>query len=190
VDSTAAGANDGLTAGGAPKASGPRESKLTDNHIGGDATPQRHVEVVPVTHLSEPRTWHFLALIFGLQAGLLLLDATPRYMNEDSASYLWSVFQGGPFDRSWTYPAWFLRPILLLHSLNLVVYIQCALGVIPAWLAFRLVSPCGDRCSDIVAFMAAFAVLIERLALSYQRFFLADGWDWSWLRRLFFSASA
>jgi hypothetical protein len=148
---------------------------LTDDHVSADATIRRQVEAVPITHLPEPRTWHLLALILGLQAGLVLLDPTPRYMNGDSASYLWSVYHGGPFDRSWTYPAWFLRPILLFHSLNLVVYIQCAIGVIPAWLAFRLVSPCGDRRSDIVAFMAACAVLIEPLALSYQRFFLADG---------------
>jgi hypothetical protein len=149
---------------------------VSDDHVCEDATPRRrHFEVVPVTHLSEPRTWHFLALILGLQAGLILLDATPRYMNGDSASYLWSVYHGGPFDRSWTYPAWFLRPILLLHSLNLVVYIECALGVIPAWLAFRLVSRRDVRRSDVVAFAAACAVLIEPLALSYQRFFLADG---------------
>lgn len=126
---------------------------MSDDHVGGDATPRRHVEVVPVTHLSEPRTWHFLALIVGLQAGLILLDATPRYLMGDSASYLWSVYHGGPFDRSWTYPAWFLRPILLLHSLNLVVYVQCALGVIPAWLAFGLVSRRDARRSDVVAFV-------------------------------------
>ena len=31
----------------------------------------------------------------------------------DSASYLWSVFHDGPYDRSWTYPAWFLGPSTL-----------------------------------------------------------------------------
>jgi hypothetical protein len=148
---------------------------VSEDHVGQDPTPERQVEGVPVTHLSQPRTWRFLSLIVGLQAGLVLLDATPRYMNGDSASYLWSVYHGGPFDRSWTYPAWFLRPILLFRWLNLVVYIQCALGVIPAWLAFRLVSRRDERRSAIIAFVAACAVLIEPLALSYQRFFLADG---------------
>jgi len=149
--------------------------EVSDDCVAGDETARRYVEVVPVTRSSEPRTWQFLALIFGLQAGLTLLDATPRYMNGDSASYLWSVYHGGPFDRSWTYPAWFLRPILLFHSLNLVVYVQCALGVVPAWLAFGLVSQGDQRRSDVIAFAAACAVVIEPLALSYQRFFLADG---------------
>ena len=123
---------------------------------------------------SEARTWQFLALILVLQAGLTFLDATPRYLFGDSGSYLWSVFHGGPVDRSWTYPAWFLRPLLFLHSLNLVVYVQCALGVIPAWLAFGLVSRPDERRSDIVAFLTACVCLIEPLALTYQRFFLAD----------------
>ena len=123
---------------------------------------------------SEARTWHFLGLILMLQAGLTLLDATPRYLLGDSGSYLWSVYHGGPTDRSWTYPAWFLRPLLTLHSLDLVVYVQCALGVIPAWLAFGLVSSREGRRSNVVAFVAACAALIEPLALSYQRFFLAD----------------
>ena len=115
-----------------------------------------------------------LALIVVFQAGLTFLDATPRYLLGDSASYLWSVYHGGPFDRSWTYPAWFLRPILSMHSLHLVVYVQCALGVIPAWLAFRLVSGrCGRHCG-IVALVTASVCLIEPLALTYQRFILAD----------------
>jgi hypothetical protein len=116
-----------------------------------------------------------LALILVLQAGLTFLDTTPRYLLGDSASYLWSVFHDGPFDRSWTYPAWYLSPILTLHSLNLVVYVQCALGVIPAWLAFGLVSGQDGRRCDIVAFVAACVCLIEPLALIYQRFILADG---------------
>jgi len=123
---------------------------------------------------SEARTWHFLGLILVLQAGLTFLDATPRYLMGDSGSYLWSVFHGGPVDRSWTYPAWFLRPVLSLHSVNLVVYVQCAIGVIPAWLAFRLVSGPGDRHCGIVAFVTACVCLIEPLALTYQRFILAD----------------
>jgi hypothetical protein len=148
---------------------------VSDEHVGGDAMPRgRRAEDVPVTYLSQAQTWHFLALILLLQAGLMLLDATPRYLMGDSGSYLWSVHHGGPFDRSWTYPAWFLRPLLTLHSLDLVVYVQCALGVIPAWLAFGLVSRRDGRRSDVVAFVAACTVLIEPLALSYQRFFLAD----------------
>ena len=124
---------------------------------------------------SNSRTWGFLGFLLVLQGGLTLLDATPRYLMGDSASFLWSVFHDGPFDRSWTYPAWFLRPLLTLLSLNLVVYVQCALGVIPAWLAFGLVSGRGGRRCDIVAFLTACLCLIEPLALSYQRFFLADG---------------
>ena len=128
---------------------------MSDEHVGGDATPRRRrAEDVPVTYLSEAQTWRFLALILVLQVVLTFLDTTPRYLLGDSASYLWSVFHDGPFDRSWTYPAWFLRPVLTLHSLDLVVYVQCALGVIPAWLAFGLVSgPC-QRCR-IVAFVTA-----------------------------------
>ena len=115
-----------------------------------------------------------LGLILMLQAALTFLDPTPRYLNEDSASYLWSVFAGGPFDRSWTYPAWFLRPLFLLHSIHPVVYVQCALGVIPAWLALRIVSgPSGRDCS-LVALATAILCLIEPLALTYQRFILAD----------------
>ena len=148
---------------------------MSDDHVGGDATPRRRrAEDVPVTYLSEAQTWRFLALILVLQVVLTFLDTTPRYLLGDSASYLWSVFHDGPFDRSWTYPAWFLRPVLTLHSLDLVVYVQCALGVIPAWLAFGLVSgPC-QRCR-IVAFVTACGCLIEPLALTYQRFILADG---------------
>lgn len=120
------------------------------------------------------RTWLFLGLLLAIQTGLTLLDTTPRYVLGDSASYLWSVFHDGPFDRSWTYPAWFLSPILTLHSLNLVVYFQCALGVIPAWLAFELVSGQDERRCDIIAFVSAFVCLIEPLALTYQRFILTD----------------
>jgi len=149
-----------------------RGVEVSDDHIHGDARPRRrHAE----THWSEGRTWHFLVFILVFQAGLTFLDATPRYLIGDSASYLWSVHHGGPFDRSWTYPAWFLRPLLSLHSINLVVYVQCAMGVIPAWLAFRLVSgPCERRCG-IVAFVTASVCLIEPLLLTYQRFILADG---------------
>jgi hypothetical protein len=123
----------------------------------------------------EARIWHYLGLILVLQAVLTFLDPTPRYLFGDSGSYLWSVFHDGPYDRSWTYPAWFLRPLLFLHSLNLVVYVQCALGVIPAWLAFGLASGRDGRRCDLVAFLTACVCLIEPLALSYQRFFLADG---------------
>ncbi len=122
----------------------------------------------------EPRTWIFLGLILLLQAGLTFLDATPRYLMGDSGSYLWSVFHGGPVDRSWTYPAWFLGPLLALHSINLVVYVQCAIGVIPAWLAFRLVLGRGGRGCGIVAFATACVCVIEPLALTYQRFILPD----------------
>jgi hypothetical protein len=122
----------------------------------------------------EARIWHYLGLILVLQAGLTFLDATPRYLMGDSGSYLWSVFHDGPYDRSWTYPAWFLRPILLFRSLNLVVYVQFALGVVPAWLAFGLVSRRDKGRSDVVAFLTACVCLIEPLALNYQRFFLAD----------------
>ena len=128
----------------------------------------------PAISRQHARTWLFLGAILLLQAGLTFLDATPRYLFGDSGSYLWSVFHGGPVDRSWTYPAWFLRPLLFLHSLNLVVYVQCALGVIPAWLAFGLVSRPDERNSDIVAFLTACVCVIEPLALTYQRFFLAD----------------
>jgi hypothetical protein len=148
---------------------------VINDHVGGDAALRRGgAEDAPVTYLSEARTWPFLALILIIQLGLTLLDTTPRYLLDDSASYLWSVFHDGPFDRSWTYPTWFLRPVLTLHSLDLVVYVQCALAVIPAWLAFGLVSgPC-QRCR-IVALLTACACLIEPLALTYQRFILADG---------------
>lgn len=54
-----------------------------------------------------------------------------------------------------TYPAWFLSPPLTLHSLNLVVYVQCALGVIPAWLAFGLVPGRDGRRCDLAALLAA-----------------------------------
>jgi hypothetical protein len=118
------------------------------------------------------RTWLFLGLLLAIQTGLTLLDATPRF--GDSGSYLWSAYHGGPTDRSWTYAAWFLRPILSFHSLNTIVYVQCALGVIPAWLAFGLVSPGNHRRPNVIAFAAACAVLIEPLALTYQRFVLAD----------------
>ncbi len=59
----------------------------------------------------EARTWLYLGLILVLQVGLTLLDPTPRYLMGDSASYLWSVFHDGPYDRSWSYPAWFLSPV-------------------------------------------------------------------------------
>ena len=148
---------------------------MINDHVGGDAALRQHrAEDAPATYLSAARTWRFLGLILVVQLGLTLLDTTPRYLLGDSASYLWSVFRGGPLDRSWTYPAWFLRPILTLHSINLVVYVQCALAVIPAWLAFGLVSgPC-QRCR-IVALLSACACLIEPLALTYQRFILTDG---------------
>jgi hypothetical protein len=122
----------------------------------------------------EARTWPYLGLILVLQAALTLLDSTPRYWFGDSGSYLWSVYHGGPYDRSWTYPAWFLRPILSLHSLNMIVYVQCALGVIPAWLAFGLVSPGNQRRSNVIAFVTACLCLIEPLTLACQRFVLAD----------------
>ena len=54
------------------------------------------------------------------------------------------------------------------------MYVQCALGVIPAWLAFGLVSPWDQRRSDVIAFVAACTVLIEPLVLTYQRFILTD----------------
>ena len=41
-----------------------------------------------------------------------------------------------------------------LHSVNLVVYVQCALGVIPAWLAFGLASGPGERNGGVVAFVS------------------------------------
>jgi len=128
----------------------------------------------PAISRQQARTWLLLALILLIQGGLTSLDATPRYCFGDSGSYLWSAYHGGPVDRSWTYPAWFLRPILSLRSLNLIVYVQCALGVVPAWLAFGLVSRRDGRRSDMVAFVTACAVLIEPLALTYQRFILAD----------------
>ena len=78
-----------------------------------------------------------LGAIIAVQAGLTILDPTPRYIIGDSGSYLWSIYHAGPYDRSWTYPAWFLRPIMSFHSVQLVTYVQCALGVIPAWVAFR-----------------------------------------------------
>jgi hypothetical protein len=115
-----------------------------------------------------------LGLILVVQAGLTFLDATPRYLMGDSGSYLWSMYNGGPWDRSWTYPAWFLRPLIGFHSVQLVVYVQIALGLIPAWLAFRLVSgPCGRGCG-FVGVATAILCLIEPLALTYQRFILTD----------------
>ncbi len=120
------------------------------------------------------QTWRYLGLILVLQLGLTLLDPTPRYLMGDSASYLWSVFHDGPYDRSWTYPAWFLGPILSLRSAKLVVFVQCALGVIPAWVAFGLVSGRDGRRRNVIALAAACLCLIEPLALIYQRFFLTD----------------
>ena len=92
---------------------------MSGGHVGGHTTLGRgHTEALSVADWSEARTWRFLGLILVLQLGLTLLDPTPRYLMGDSASYLWSVFHDGPYDRSWTYPAWFLGPILSLHSLN------------------------------------------------------------------------
>ena len=148
---------------------------MSGGHVGGHTTLGRgHTEALSVADWSEARTWRYLGLILVLQLGLTLLDPTPRYLMGDSASYLWSVFHDGPYDRSWTYPAWFLGPILSLHSAKLVTYLQCALGVIPAWVAFGLVSGRDGRRSDIIALVAACLCLIEPLALIYQRFFLAD----------------
>jgi hypothetical protein len=59
---------------------------------------------------SEARNWRFLGWILVLQAALTALDPTPRYLIGDSTAYLWSVFHDGPWDRSWTCPAGFLRP--------------------------------------------------------------------------------
>jgi hypothetical protein len=72
----------------------------------------------------------------------------------------------------------FLGLILLLQAgltfLDATPRAQCAIGVIPAWLAFRLVSGPGDRRCGIVAFVTACVCIIEPLALTYQRFILAD----------------
>ena len=119
------------------------------------------------------KVWIFLLLLLMLQLGLVALDTTPRYLLGDSASYLWSIIHDGPFDRSWTYPKWFLKPLVRLHSIHLVVYVQCALGLVPALLAFRLVGTSSPT-QAAIALATAILCVLEPLALTYQRYILTD----------------
>ena len=115
----------------------------------------------------------YLLFISTLQIILVIVDHTPRYLFGDSGSYVWAIEHGGPSDRSWTYPAWFLKPILYYHSIVNVVYVQCALSIVPPILCWRLIRDDG-RGSPAIALVFSVLCLLEPLGLTYQRFILTD----------------
>lgn len=115
-----------------------------------------------------------VSLLVLLKAALLAYDPTIRFFFGDSASYLYTAFTGWiPPDRSFIYGYFVRFTALASHSMLMLAIAQSALGVLTAWMLYRILRE-SFAASFAIALGFAVLLVIEPAQLFYERIVMAE----------------